>query len=231
MPAVVAHFCGPRGRHRRRLRAARWTWRWPPAWRRDLISFAGPGKISDGTRAGRRRRHRDQHGIRARDAALAEIAQRTGVRPSVAIRVNPDFELKTSGHEDGRRAEAVRRRRRTRAADAGRTRIAAARVLGLPHLQRLAEPAPRDPDRRAAEDRDARDRAGAARARACAPAEPRRRLRHSVFPRREAAGPRRRSARTCGHWCPRSSARCPRPPWPSSSAATWSANPACTSAA
>ena len=36
-----------------------------------------------------------------RDAAgrrdTAEIARRTGKRPKVAVRVNPDFELKTSG--------------------------------------------------------------------------------------------------------------------------------------
>ncbi len=63
----------------------------------ELISFAGPGKtVSELERA-------VDAGIvinmesELEMRRLAAIAQRTGRRPRVAVRVNPDFELKTSG--------------------------------------------------------------------------------------------------------------------------------------
>ena len=69
--------------------------------RPDLISFAGPGKsIAELERAA-------AAGIVLNVESpteierLATIAQHTGRRPQVAVRVNPDFELKTSGMKMG----------------------------------------------------------------------------------------------------------------------------------
>ena len=66
-----------------------------------------------------------------------------GAGREVAVRVNPDFELKTSGMKmaGGPKQFGVDAERVPRML-AG-TRDAAARVLGLSHLQRLAEPAAR----------------------------------------------------------------------------------------
>jgi diaminopimelate decarboxylase len=62
-----------------------------------LISFAGPGKsikeLERAAAAGIVINMESELEMRR----LATIAQRTGRRPRVAIRVNPDFELKTSG--------------------------------------------------------------------------------------------------------------------------------------
>lgn len=67
----------------------------------ETISFAGPGKtdaeltqaIASGIVI-----NMESHGEMER---IAEIAGRLGARPKVAIRVNPDFELKTSGMKMG----------------------------------------------------------------------------------------------------------------------------------
>ena len=67
----------------------------------ETISFAGPGKtdaeltqaIASGIVI-----NMESHGEMER---IAEIAGRPGARPKVAIRVNPDFELKTSGMKMG----------------------------------------------------------------------------------------------------------------------------------
>ncbi len=63
----------------------------------ELISFAGPGKtvgeLERAVGAGIVINMESELEMRR----LATIAQRTGRRPRVAIRVNPDFELKTSG--------------------------------------------------------------------------------------------------------------------------------------
>ena len=63
----------------------------------ELISFAGPGKtvkeLERAVGAGIVINMESELEMRR----LAAIAQRTGRRPRVAIRVNPDFELKTSG--------------------------------------------------------------------------------------------------------------------------------------
>jgi len=62
-----------------------------------LISFAGPGKsvkeLERAAAAGIVINMESELEMRR----LAAIAQRSGARPRVAIRVNPDFELKTSG--------------------------------------------------------------------------------------------------------------------------------------
>jgi len=65
--------------------------------RPELISFAGPGKtpaeLEAAVAAGIVLNVESELEIER----LAEIARRTGARPHVAVRVNPDFELKTSG--------------------------------------------------------------------------------------------------------------------------------------
>jgi diaminopimelate decarboxylase len=67
----------------------------------DTISFAGPGKtdaeLLQAADAGITINAESEREIRA----LAEIGRRTGRGPKVAIRVNPDFELKTSGMKMG----------------------------------------------------------------------------------------------------------------------------------
>lgn len=65
--------------------------------RPELISFAGPGKtpaeLEAAVAAGIVLNVESELEIER----LAQIARRTGARPQVAVRVNPDFELKTSG--------------------------------------------------------------------------------------------------------------------------------------
>lgn len=65
------------------------------------ISFAGPGKtareISQAVAAGIVINLESPHEMEV----AADAAKRQGVRPKVAIRVNPDFELKTSGMKMG----------------------------------------------------------------------------------------------------------------------------------
>jgi diaminopimelate decarboxylase len=65
------------------------------------ISFAGPGKtpreLEQAVAAGIVLNVESEREI----TRLAEIAQRTGKRPRVAVRVNPDFELKSSGMKMG----------------------------------------------------------------------------------------------------------------------------------
>lgn len=64
---------------------------------RSTISFAGPGKtiaeLERAASAGIITNLESQREMRA----LAEIGRTSGHRPRVAVRVNPDFELKTSG--------------------------------------------------------------------------------------------------------------------------------------
>ena len=67
----------------------------------DTISFAGPGKSTEELRTG------IEHGVTLNIESAGElarcvtIADQTGVQPRVAIRVNPDFELKASGMKMG----------------------------------------------------------------------------------------------------------------------------------
>ncbi len=62
-----------------------------------LVSFAGPGK----TREELAQAHAAGIVLNVEStgelAALAELGERSGRKPTVALRVNPDFELKTSG--------------------------------------------------------------------------------------------------------------------------------------
>jgi len=96
MPAVVRHFCGlvdgidvaSAGEMDIALQAGM---------RPSLVSFAGPGKttaeLERAVAAGIVINMESELEMRR----IAEIAERTGKRPRVAVRVNPDFELKTSG--------------------------------------------------------------------------------------------------------------------------------------
>jgi diaminopimelate decarboxylase len=96
MPAVVKHFCSrvdgidvaSAGEMQVALEAGM-----PP----DHISFAGPGKtpaeLELAVAAGVIINMESELEMRR----TADIARRTNRRPKVAVRVNPDFELKTSG--------------------------------------------------------------------------------------------------------------------------------------
>jgi len=67
----------------------------------ELISFAGPGKtVADLEKAVGSGVVLNVESPREL-ARIADIASRTGKRPLVAVRVNPDFELKTSGMKMG----------------------------------------------------------------------------------------------------------------------------------
>jgi len=67
----------------------------------DTVSFAGPGKtdveLVRAAAAGITINVESEREIRT----LAQLAEQTGRKPHVAIRVNPDFELKTSGMKMG----------------------------------------------------------------------------------------------------------------------------------
>jgi diaminopimelate decarboxylase len=96
MPEVVKHFCGlvdgidvaSAGEMDVAIAAGMSP---------ELISFAGPGKtpteLERAVAAGIVINMESELEMRR----IAEIARRTCVRPKVAIRANPDFELKTSG--------------------------------------------------------------------------------------------------------------------------------------
>jgi len=66
-----------------------------------LVSFAGPGKteaeLARAAAAGITINIESEREVRV----LADINARTGQRPRIAVRVNPDFELKTSGMKMG----------------------------------------------------------------------------------------------------------------------------------
>jgi diaminopimelate decarboxylase len=66
-----------------------------------LVSFAGPGKDRDELRAAVAAGIVVSIESPTEMAHLADIAQTTGCRPRVVIRVNPDFELKASGMKMG----------------------------------------------------------------------------------------------------------------------------------
>ena len=96
MPDVVRHFCGlvdgidvaSAGEMQVALDCGI---------RPDLVSFAGPGKspaeLERAVAAGIVINMESELEMRR----IAEIARRTGRKPKTAIRVNPDFELKTAG--------------------------------------------------------------------------------------------------------------------------------------
>lgn len=100
MPAVVAHLAplvdGLDVASARELEIALGT-----ATPRHEISFAGPGKTDAELEAAARAGivvNLESEGEMRR---LATIAETLGVRPMAAVRVNPDFELKTSGMKMG----------------------------------------------------------------------------------------------------------------------------------
>ena len=96
MPDVVAHFCGlvdgidVASANEMDVALA-------AGMRPDLVSFAGPGKspaeLERAVAAGIVINMESELEMRR----IAAIAERTGRRPRVAVRVNPDFELKSSG--------------------------------------------------------------------------------------------------------------------------------------
>jgi diaminopimelate decarboxylase len=96
MPAVVRHFCGlvdgidVASANEMDVALA-------AGMKAELVSFAGPGKspaeLHRAVPAGIVINIESELEMRR----IAEISRRTGDRPKVAIRVNPDFELKTSG--------------------------------------------------------------------------------------------------------------------------------------
>ncbi len=100
MPAVVAHMRrlvdGIDVASAREMRVALEAGAAP-----DTVSFAGPGKtveeLEEAVAAGILLNVESELEVQR----LAEIGQRTGRKPRVAVRVNPDFELKTSGMKMG----------------------------------------------------------------------------------------------------------------------------------
>jgi diaminopimelate decarboxylase len=100
MPAVVKHMAGLVDgldvASAREMRVALEAGMSP-----EHVSFAGPGKsvadLESAVRAGIVLNVESELEVER----LAEIAARSGARPRVAVRVNPDFELKTSGMKMG----------------------------------------------------------------------------------------------------------------------------------
>ena len=96
MPAVVRHFAqqveGLDVASAGELRIALESGMSP-----ELISFAGPGKRIEELEFAAESAIVVNVESELEVQRLAAIAKRTGVRPRIAVRVNPDFELKTSG--------------------------------------------------------------------------------------------------------------------------------------
>ena len=84
-------------------RRARWTSRSTPASKPGLISFAGPGKRdARAVRRDRRRASPSTANPKARSSGRLPIARQDGAcAPRLAVRVNPDFEIKGSGMRMG----------------------------------------------------------------------------------------------------------------------------------
>ena len=132
--------------------------------------------------------------MREVELLAADLAPSSACTARVAVRVNPDFELKSSGmkmgggpKQFGIDAEQVPRAAR-------RASVAAASPSRASTSSRLAEPARRSDLRGAAKALELALRLAAARARAGAVAQPGRRLRHSLLPRRASRSTWRRSA-------------------------------------
>jgi diaminopimelate decarboxylase len=151
------------------------------------ISFAGPGK-----QQGAELRQAVAAGILINVESFREVAelashQRTdgqqGPRRSAC---EPRFRTEEFGNEDGRRCQAVRRRRRAGARTAHRDRPRRAVLRGLPPLRRLAESQAEAIVE--AQSKRARPRPAPRPRSALAGSfpQPRRRLRHSLLPRRTA---------------------------------------------
>ena len=101
MPAVVQHLRGLVDCLRRRV-GARDADRARHADPRRRVSFAGPGKTPAELDAGGRRGRHDRDGVGDRGRrGSSRSATRLGIRPRVAVRVNPDFQVKGSGMRMG----------------------------------------------------------------------------------------------------------------------------------
>ena len=99
MPAVVQHLSGLVDSLRRRLGGGDARRAGHRRCRPTRVSFAGPGKTA---RRARRRRSppasRSRWSPRPRPSACVAIGERLGIRPRVAVRVNPDFAGQGLGH-------------------------------------------------------------------------------------------------------------------------------------
>ena len=174
-----------RGRARRRRRPARDQLRRPRQERRPSSRRRSPPASCQ-----RRVAARDRRARRASRASCALPAR-------VAVRVNPDFELKSSGMKMGGGPEAVRHRRRGGARRCSREIGARGLAFEGFHIFSGSQNLQRRGDLRGAA---ARPRARAAARAACAPApvriaQPRRRLRHPLLSRASSRSTSRPSAR------------------------------------
>ena len=168
MPAVVQHLSGPGRLASTSPRPARCRSRSTRAMPPDRVSFAGPGKTAaELAPGGRGRRHDRARVRRPRPSAWPTIGERLG-HPAAGRRAGqPRLPGQGLGHAHGRRAAAVRRRRR-----AGARRCSRA---SRPTRPRVARASTSSPARRtcnaeilvrgAAQDRRARAAAGRRRAR------------------------------------------------------------------
>ncbi|WP_404530898.1 type III PLP-dependent enzyme domain-containing protein [Bradyrhizobium japonicum] len=104
------------------------------------VSFAGPGKneasIAQAVASGVIIEIESATEV----ARVIKAGERLGVRPRIAVRVNPDFEVKGSGMRMGGGSTAVRHRCRKGAISARRPRGSGRRVSGIPCLRRVPEP-------------------------------------------------------------------------------------------
>ena len=158
---------------------------------REHVSFAGPGKRDDELQAALDAGITVNLESEQEMERLARMSAGDRRRARVAVRVNPDFQLKSSGMKMGGGAQRFRASRRR--VPQMLTRPAPARFRRL-HLQRIAESACRY-HRSAAQGIGSASSSLAIAGAHCA-AQHRRRLRHSYFPGGRRSGSRR-SARGC----------------------------------
>ena len=164
----------------------------------DRVSFAGPGKT-----AAPSSRQAVAAGvtieIESETEATRVVAtgERLGIRPRVAVRVNPDFEVKGSGMRMGGGPQQFGVDAERVPALLARARRGRPRLARVPRLRRLAEPRRRDPRAR----RSARPSSWP-----CgSPTSPRRRSATSTS---AAASASRTSSRTSRSTWPRSARTC-----------------------
>ena len=154
------------------------------------VSFAGPGKrdaeLRQAVAAGVLVNVESMREL----PVLAAASQALGLPARVAMRVNPDFELKGSGMKMGGGAQAVRRRRRAGA----RRCCAGSAARAWPSRASTSSPArrtcaPNRSARRSGKSYELALRLAEHAPHAGALPEPGRRLRHPLLPGRAAAGP------------------------------------------
>ena len=107
--------------------------------RADKISFAGPGKteaeITQAVASGVTIEMESP----TEAARILNAGDRLGVRPRVAIRVNPDFEIKGSGYAHGRRTAAIWRGCGKSTVPAGRPSGRRCRIPRIPCIRRVTK--------------------------------------------------------------------------------------------